>query len=65
MRECRTSKVDLIRVIADFVLDERGATAIEYAIVAAGVGCAVAGAVWNVGGTVKTTLYDKLASLFP
>jgi pilus assembly protein Flp/PilA len=65
MRECRTSKVDLIRVIADFVLDERGATAIEYAIVAAGVGCAVAGTVWNVGGTVKTTLYDKLASLFP
>jgi Flp pilus assembly pilin Flp len=65
MRESRTSKLDLVRVSADFVMDERAATAIEYAIVAAGVGCAVAGTVWNVGGTVKATLYDKLASLFP
>jgi Flp pilus assembly pilin Flp len=54
-----------MRVTADFVIDERGARAIEYAIVAAGIGGAVAGAVWNVGGTVKTTFYDKLASLFP
>jgi pilus assembly protein Flp/PilA len=65
IRGCRTSTVELMRVTADFAIDERGATAIEYAIVAAGVGCAVAGAVWNVGGTVKTTFYDKLASLFP
>ncbi|WP_084245702.1 Flp family type IVb pilin [Rhodoplanes sp. Z2-YC6860] len=65
MRGCRTSKVELMRLAADLVADERGATAIEYAIVAAGVGCAVAGTVWNVGGAVKATLYDKLASLFP
>ena len=46
-----------------FASDESGATAIEYALVAAGVGAAVASTVWAVGSSVKTTLYDKLAAL--
>jgi pilus assembly protein Flp/PilA len=45
--------------------DESGATAIEYATIAAGVSVAVAGAVTTLGAQVKTTFYDKLASLFP
>ena len=45
-------------------MDESGATAIEYGLVAAGVGVTVAGTVWSVGGKVKATLYDKLATMF-
>jgi pilus assembly protein Flp/PilA len=44
--------------------DERGATAIEYAMVAAGVGMAVATAVWGVGSALKTNFYGALAALF-
>ena len=48
-----------------FRSDESGATAIEYATVAAGVSVAIVGVVTSVGSTLKTTFYDKLASLFP
>jgi len=44
--------------------DERGATAIEYAMIAAGIGAAVATTVWSVGSTLKTNFYDRLASMF-
>ena len=50
--------------IQRFCADESGATAIEYAMIAAGVGATVAGTVWALGGKVKETLYDKLADLF-
>jgi pilus assembly protein Flp/PilA len=50
---------------ARFCDDESGATAIEYAMIAAGVGGFIAATVMNVGSTLKTTFYDKLASLFP
>jgi Flp pilus assembly pilin Flp len=65
MQACRESTAALKSTVERFVADERGATAIEYAIVAAGVGCVVSGTVWNVGGTVKSTFYDKLAAQFP
>jgi pilus assembly protein Flp/PilA len=45
--------------------DESGATAIEYAIIAAGVGGFLAATIMTLGATVKSTFYDKLASLFP
>jgi pilus assembly protein Flp/PilA len=48
-----------------FCADENGATAIEYAMVAAGVGAALAGTIQMMGTSVKTTLYDKLASILP
>ena len=44
--------------------DERGATAIEYAMIAAGIGVTIAATVWGLGADVKSTLYDKLAQLF-
>jgi Flp pilus assembly pilin Flp len=47
-----------------FLADTSGTTAIEYALVAAGIGVAVAGTIWKVGADVRTTLYDKLVSLF-
>jgi Flp pilus assembly pilin Flp len=46
------------------VADEHGATAIEYALVAAGVGAAIAATVFGFGSALKTTFYDKIAALF-
>jgi pilus assembly protein Flp/PilA len=54
-----------IRQFARFYADESGATAIEYAMIAAGVGGFIATTVWNLGTQLKTTFYDKLGSIFP
>jgi pilus assembly protein Flp/PilA len=51
-------------LLGRFLADTSGATAIEYAMVAAGVGAAVASAVWSLGTSVKTTFYDKLSNVF-
>lgn len=47
-----------------FARDRRGATAIEYSIMAAGIGITVATTVWSVGSAMKTNFYDALAALF-
>jgi Flp pilus assembly pilin Flp len=44
--------------------DERGATAIEYALIAAGVGVTIASTVWGLGSALKENWYDKLGSMF-
>jgi Flp pilus assembly pilin Flp len=51
MRQCLTS-------------DEHGATAIEYALIACGVGAAIASTVFSFGAELKSTFYDKLAAMF-
>jgi pilus assembly protein Flp/PilA len=43
--------------------DERGATAIEYALIACGVGAAIASTVFSFGSQLKTTFYDKIAAM--
>ena len=48
MRQCLTS-------------DQHGATAIEYAMIASGVGAAVATTVFSVGSELQTAFYDKIA----
>ncbi len=48
-----------------FVADERGATAIEYALIAAGISVVIAATVFSVGSELKVNYYDKLAALFP
>ena len=53
-----------VRVARRLLRDERGATAIEYAMIAAGVGATVASTVWGVGSVLKANWYDKLANLF-
>jgi pilus assembly protein Flp/PilA len=55
----------LCSTLRRFAACESGATAIEYAMIAAGVGAALAGTIQAMGSTVKTSLYDKLASIFP
>ena len=51
--------------IHHFVADDRGATAIEYALVASGVAGAIISVVYGLGSQVKTTLYDKIAATLP
>ena len=53
------------RQIGRFCADESGATAIEYGLIAAGVGGFIAATVWSLGAQLKTTFYDKLAAMFP
>lgn len=50
----------LRRVLACFGRDARGATAIEYAMVAVGVACAVAATVFGVGSSLNTNFYAKV-----
>lgn len=57
------------RVFADnssevgrFLADERGTTAIEYALIASGIAAAIITIVFGVGGTVTNTLYNKIAT---
>ena len=47
-----------------FGADESGATAIEYAMIASGVGVAVAATVYSLGSKVNG-LFTTLAGLFP
>jgi pilus assembly protein Flp/PilA len=52
------------RDVTRFCADQSGATAIEYAMIASGVGAFVAGTVFSVGGGVKT-FFTTVAGLFP
>lgn len=58
------SSAIVVRQIARFRADESGATAIEYALVASGVGVAVAATVYSLGSKVKD-LFTTLSGLFP
>jgi pilus assembly protein Flp/PilA len=51
------------REFARFRSDESGATAVEYALVASGVGAFIAATVWTLGSSVKG-LFTTLAGLF-
>ncbi len=50
MQQTKTLKFDLIQ---RFLQDEKGATAIEYSIIAAGITVAIAGAVTLLGSNVS------------
>jgi pilus assembly protein Flp/PilA len=47
--------------ICRFAADQRGATAIEYAIIASGISVAIIVSVWAVGATVRDDLFQKVA----
>jgi pilus assembly protein Flp/PilA len=51
---------NLRRTLKRFAADNSGATAIEYGMIAAGIGAAVAGTVYNLGSVIETTLYGKI-----
>jgi Flp pilus assembly pilin Flp len=48
---------------ARMATDQDGATAIEYALVASGIGAAVAATVWSLGSTTNN-FYASLAAMF-
>jgi pilus assembly protein Flp/PilA len=53
-----------VSLLRQFLRGERGTTAIEYSVVAAGVAMAVVGAIRVLGVNVLTNLYSQLAGLF-
>ncbi|HWL04861.1 MAG TPA: Flp family type IVb pilin [Xanthobacteraceae bacterium] len=54
----------IARRLRSFRRDDSGGTAIEYALIAAGVGVCIVATIWNLGETVNTTFYEKLGSMF-
>jgi len=50
------------RLALRFRADERGATAIEYALIAAGISVAIVTTVYGLGTQVKTALWDKVGN---
>jgi pilus assembly protein Flp/PilA len=50
----------LIAEFLRFLRDSKGATAIEYALIAAGVSVAIIGGVTSLGSTVNNVFYQKL-----
>ena len=52
-----------VRLARRFVKDEGAATAIEYAMIAAGIGATIASTVWALGSTLKEVWWDKLAAM--
>jgi len=48
------------RAVGRFLADERGATAIEYALIASGIAAAIVAIVFGVGNTVVNSLYNKV-----
>jgi pilus assembly protein Flp/PilA len=51
------------RLLARFVDDECGATAIEYCIIAAGISILIVGAVNGIGSMLNTKFTDVAASI--
>lgn len=45
-----------------FLADERGATAIEYALIASGIAAAIVSIVFGVGTSVMNNLYNKISA---
>lgn len=48
------------RLAARFLADERGATAIEYALIAAAIGATIATTVWAFGAQLRDGTYAKV-----
>ena len=55
-----TFLTDTRRATGRFLADERGATAIEYALIASGIAAAIISIVMGVGNTVSNSLYSKV-----
>ena len=54
-------RLPVIKPVLCFLRDENGATAIEYAMIASGVGVAIAATIVNLGSGVKG-LYSSVAT---
>ena len=52
------------RRLALFGRDRRGATAIEYALIAVGIAVAVAGTVFTLGSQLNTAYFEEITKAF-
>ena len=59
----KTSLRTTIDLMRQFLANDHGATAIEYALIACGVGAAIASTVFSFGSNLKSTFYDKIAAM--
>ena len=53
----------LSTLLRHFLRNETAATAIEYAMIAAGVGATIATTVWGLGSAIKEVWWDKVANV--
>ena len=51
------------QLVRRFRADQSGATAIEYALIAAGIGATVAATVFNMGTKLKEVWWDKVGNI--
>jgi pilus assembly protein Flp/PilA len=58
----RNQSSPIIATVTRFMRDESGATAIEYALIAAGVAVAIDSTVMSLGSSVKDNLYGNVAA---
>ncbi len=58
----KTGVKKMTNLMARFVKCEDGATAIEYALIAAGIALAVSATVYNVGAIVLNDLFNNIAN---
>jgi Flp pilus assembly pilin Flp len=61
MSKLAAYSVRTARKFGQLLADERAATAIEYALIAAGVGSAIAATVYGLGTAVRDSLYQKVS----
>jgi Flp pilus assembly pilin Flp len=52
-----------VALMRECLVDDRGATAIEYALIASAVGATIAATVFGFGSNLNTVFYDKIAAL--
>jgi pilus assembly protein Flp/PilA len=51
------------QLVRRFRADQSGATAIEYALIAAGIGATIAATVFNMGTKLKEVWWDKVGNI--
>jgi pilus assembly protein Flp/PilA len=59
----KSQKRSILAAVARFAREESGATAIEYALIASGIGVAVAASVVTLGSSVNTLFTNVSTSL--
>ena len=64
LEEVHVLRSDAITLARRFLSDASAATAIEYGLIAAGIGATVASVIWSLGSQIQNTLYGRLTALF-
>lgn len=57
-------KAKYINIFSLFIKSQKGATAIEYAVIGSLMSIAIAGTVYSIGGTLENNFYSSLGSIF-